>query len=185
MDRELQEMFEEAYGQEHISADSLPKNIKGIRKERNITSPKYSEFLQKYGDLDKYMGTFKSQDLVYFFREKSKENGNYYTIRNMKRDMGIFKKLLLDYSPVEICLMIEFLFESGQTYLPTNDLQPTVLASSWCVTVYADAVKWADGEFNPNTSHKKMSVGEQRNAEREWHSSKKTKSKATLGEWGD
>ena len=179
MDRELESMFTEAYGQDHVSAESI--EVKP--KKRNITSQKYSQFLKKYENLEGYIDTFKSSDLVYFFREKSKDNGNYYTIRNMKRDMGIFKRLLLDYSPVEICTMIEFLFESGQRYLPTADLQPTVLASSWCIKIYADTVKWVDGEFDPTASHKKLTAGEKRNIEREWHGRKKKK--ATLGDWGD
>lgn len=183
MNKELSDMFDEAYACSRVADKDLPKNTKGRPKERHIISEKYQNFLEKYYDLPKYIESFKPMDLVYFFREKSKETGNYYSINNMRRDMGIFKRLCLEYSATEICTMIEFLFESGQQYLPTADLQPTVLNSSWRTTIYKDTVDWVNDNYDPSKkSTKSKSSGSQRNIEREWH---KTKQGVTLGEWGD
>lgn len=183
MDKELSSMFDEAYACSRVSDKDLPKNTKGRPKERQVVSEKYKSFLRRYNELDKYIDTFKPMDLVYFFREKSRECGNYYSINNMKRDMGIFKRLSLEYSNVEICTMVEFLFESGQKYLPTADLQPTVLNSSWRTTIYKDTVDWVNDVYDPSKkSTKAKSTGAKRNTEREWH---KTKQGVTLGDWGD
>ena len=38
-------------------------------------------------------------------------------LANMKRDMGIFKKLQDSFTVAEILLMIEFIFSGDQTYL--------------------------------------------------------------------
>lgn len=184
--KELDDMFRQAYGQSCTPANEIPQNRRKDFQKRQVTSEKYSEFLRKYADLEKYIDTFKPMDLTYFFREKSRDTGNFYRISNMKRDMGIFKKLLLDYDAVTICTMIEFLFESGQTYLPTIDLQPTVLNSSWCTRIYADMLKWVNDEFDPNMTEKKKykisSAGAERNKKREWQ---RKSSGVTIGDWGD
>lgn len=185
MNDELISMFDEAYDCSRVPDKDLPKDIKGRPKERerNVTSEKYNSFLRRYKNLDKYISTFKPMDLVYFYREKSRENGNYYSISNMRRDMGIFKRLSLEYSNIEICTMIEFLFESGQKYLPTSDLQPTVLNSSWRTTIYKDTVDWVNDSYDPTKKSTKIkSAGAKRNTEREWH---KTKRGVSLGDWGD
>ena len=77
------------------------------------------------------------------------ENGIRYVIANRARDMALFKKLQTNYEPREICLMIEFLFNSKQDYLIKDSIQPTVLLSTWCNTIYQDSIKWANDEYKP------------------------------------
>ena len=176
MDKELDRLFQQAYGQDYVAQEDLPENARGIKKQRNVVSPDYSAFLAKRADLEHYIDKFKPKDFVYYFRDKSKESGCYYTICNMHRDMGIFKKLLTIYAPVEIGAMIEFLFESGQTYLDPKTVQPTVLNSGWRIQIYADMYDWIDGKFDP----KKKITKKESNAKREW---KSTGRKVKVGEW--
>ena len=179
-DPSLSECFRKARGQS--TEDSSNTSLKGVpnRKKSNSSSNPsgYSQFLEKYRNLESSFVRFTTQDLVYFFREKSREAGARYVIANMKRDMGIFKKLQDNFDIPEILLMIEFIFSGDQTYLDIHRTQPTVLASSWVNTIYRDSIDWANGDYVPQelkSSTKTLS-------KREW---KKTDSydKTVIGEW--
>lgn len=141
---------------------------------------KYQDFLKKYENLELEIDLFTASDLMYYFREKARESGFKYVIANMKRDIGIFKKLLKSYTVREICLMIEFIFFSPQNYLDKMLTQPTVLASSWCNSIYRDSMLWVDDKYAPreNTLESKKS----RIKKREWNHVP-TKESATIGEW--
>ena len=143
------------------------------------SSDPYSSFLDKYNHLSETIDDFKTQDLMYFFREKARESGVKYVIANMKRDMGIFKKLQENYTPREICLMIEFIFCSNQNYLDTTITQPTVLSSSWCNTIYHDSILWANDEYEPT---ERVVSKKERIKKREWKR-EVTGEKANIGEW--
>lgn len=162
--------------------ESVDKSRKPFKKgyaesrKRNVSSDRYSSFLSKYEDIENEVDNFTTHDLMYFFREKARESGVKYVIANMKRDLGIFKKLQADYQPREICLMIEFIFCSNQNYLDINITQPTVLSSTWCNTIYRDSVAWANDEYDPNLRPvKKKSV-------REWQGDTSTDT-AKVGDW--
>lgn len=145
-------------------------------RKRNVTSDRYSSFLKKYEDIENTVDTFTTNDLMYFFREKARESGIKYVIANMKRDLGIFKKLQDSYEVREICLMIEFIFSSEQNYLDREITQPTVLASAWCNTLYRDSIAWANDEYVPQDRPVK------KNTTREWKGDTKT-DKAKVGDW--
>lgn len=152
---------------------------RGYEARPKKSSDPYSSFLEKYHNLSETIDEFKTQDLMYFFREKARESGVKYVIANMKRDMGIFKKLQENYTPREICLMIEFIFCSNQNYLDITITQPTVLSSSWCNTIYRDSLLWADDEYEPTerTVTKKEHI-----KKREWQR-EVTGEKTMIGEW--
>lgn len=178
---ELQSMFREAFGQTLVSGNV--DGLKGARKaHKDVKSENYKSFLRKYKDLEKYIDKFKPMDLVYYFREKSRETENYYVIHSMHRDLGIFKRLLEEYTSVEICAMAEFLFCSGQKYLKTAGLQPTVLCSGWGNQIYADTLKWCEGKFDPDEMKHKKNPALKRNKEREWQNKD---DHTAIGEWGD
>lgn len=171
---DLSESFRKAWRQSTESSTNT--DLKGVPKRRNsqsVQSESYSNFLAKYKDLEHSFVRFTTQDLVYFFREKSRESGAKYVIANMKRDMGIFKKLQENYTIAEILLMIEFIFSGDQTYLDIHRTQPTVLASNWVNTVYTDSLDWANDCYTEKKSNKKTE-------NREW---KKTNTKKKIGEW--
>lgn len=176
---DLSDSFRKARGQSTES--SLNTDLKGVPKRNNRSGSSqctsYEKFLSKYSDLETNFLRFTTQDLVYFFREKSREAGAKYVIANMKRDMGIFKRLKESFSIAEILLMIEFIFSGDQTYLDISRTQPTVLSSNWVNTVYQDSIDWANDRYvdkKNKSSH---------TDKREWRKSNTNKSK--IGEWGD
>lgn len=164
---------------ENVKNSSRPfKTGYSESRKRNVSSDRYSSFLEKYKNVEKTVDSFTTHDLMYFFREKAREAGVKYVIANMKRDLGIFKKLQSDYEPREICLMIEFIFCSNQNYLDVEITQPTVLVSTWCNTIYRDSIAWANDEYDPNfKTPKKKST-------REWNGDTSV-DKAKVGDWGD
>lgn len=173
----LTSAFRKLRNQLTVSSDETPKGVPEVRKKRNAKSgSSYNAFLSKYENLEESYMRFTTQDLCYFFRQKAEEAGSRYVIANMKRDMGIFKKLKESYSVQEILLMVEFIFSGDQTYLDIYRTQPTVLASNWVNKVYQDSIDWANDCY---TDKKTLT---NKNAKREWQhttSSKKTK----IGEW--
>ena len=168
---DLMSAFRKVHGQIQTSVNITTKGIPKKREKRNITSEKYSKFMEKYNDLENSYDKFKTQDLVYFFREKAREAGVKYVIANMKRDMGIFKRLQEDFEIPEILLMIEFLFSGDQNYLDISRTQPTVLASNWVNTIYRDSIDWANDRYIPYKKQKPV---------REWTDNKK---ETKVGDW--
>lgn len=188
---DLLKAFRESRQQIQKPVENSVDNVNNFRKREQRatftrgygTRPKksdpYSSFLDKYNHLSETIDEFKTQDLMYFFREKARESGVKYVIANMKRDMGIFKKLQENYTPREICLMIEFIFCSNQNYLDISITQPTVLSSSWCNTIYRDSLLWAEDKYEPV---EKTVTKKERIKKREWQR-EVTGEKVVLGEW--
>lgn len=149
------------------------------RKSSTKSSDRSASFYEKYNHLEDTVDSFTTSDLMYFFREKARESGVKYVIANMKRDMGIFKKLQANYSQREICLMIEFIFSSNQNYLDKSITQPTVLASSFCNRIYRDSLLWANDEYDPDSFSRSAP---KRSQNREWGDQSEEES-AKIGEW--
>ena len=177
MTTDISAEFRRVYGQQTACAtDTSIKGVPDSKVKPANEKSRYQIFLEKYADLENHIDSFKTQDIVYFFREKSKEAGARYIIANMKRDMGIFKKLQENFSVPEILLMIEFIFSGDQTYLDVNRTQPTVLASNWVNTIYQDSILWSKDRY----TEVKRGSSKSRTEKREWSSSN-TDSK--IGEW--
>ena len=94
----------------------------------------------------------------------------------MNRDLGVFKKLLSNYTPREICLMIEFIFNSNQDYLDKTITQPTVLISGFCNKIYRDSMLWVEDKYSPDSKPKNR-------PQREWV--KNSSNSAKIGDWED
>lgn len=184
---DLLKAFRESRQQIQKPVDNSVDNVNNFHRKTFTrgynTKPKksdpYSSFLEKYHHLSETIDSFKTQDLMYFFREKAKESGVKYVIANMKRDMGIFKKLQENYTPREICLMIEFIFCSNQNYLDITITQPTVLSSNWCNTIYRDSLLWVEDQYEPV---EKRVTKREHIKKREWQR-EVTEEKTTIGEW--
>lgn len=177
--QQIQKPVENSVDNVHNSRRSQSSTFTRGYNARPKKSDPYSSFLDKYNHLSETIDEFKTQDLMYFFREKARESGVKYVIANMKRDMGIFKKLQENYTPREICLMIEFIFCSNQNYLDITITQPTVLSSSWCNTIYRDSILWANDEYEPV---EKTVTKKERIKKREWQR-EVTGEKTSIGEW--
>lgn len=167
----LKEDFRRCHNQLQVVEEKKPKSqfSRGYDKPK---PKKSATFEEKYANLEETVDSFTTSDLMYFFREKAKEAGVKYVIPNIKRDMGVFKKLKANYSNREICLMIEFIFHSPQDYLDKAITQPTVLISAWCNTIYKDSIDWANDRYIPYKKHKSV---------REWTDDKK---ETKVGDWG-
>lgn len=125
-----------------------PKKVpKRVKKDVANKENGYSKFLRKYANLEYTLDTFNASDLMFFFREKAGEANVRYVITNRAKDGGIFKSLLDKFDPYEICLMIEFLFMSNQTYLSKDRLSPNVLISGWCNKIYTDSQLWLEDKY--------------------------------------
>lgn len=187
---DLLQAFRESRSQ--VETTYVEKSVERVEKKstrqptraphKNVTSDRYSVFLEKYDHLEENIDSFKTQDLMYYFREKARESGVKYVIANMKRDMGIFKRLLDNYESREICLMIEFLFFSEQDYLDKTSIQPTVLASGWCNTIYQDAMLWVDDKYVPRSQ--KPTPSKKHIKSREWSGSP-DEERVEIGGWDD
>lgn len=164
--------------QQVINSSSYKKQIEQNKRKSNYSSDKsYSLFIRKYENLTpEVISSFGTKDLVYYFRQKANEANLRYYISSYSRDCSVMKKLLKEYSQMEICLMIEFLFSPEQEYLDKGTLAPTILISSWNNTIYQDSVKWANDEYIPHNKRKKKSS----KPVREWDN-KNTDIK--IGEW--
>lgn len=156
---ELKKSFRNTRGQEQISyeqkrpSDNSFKTIDNTNK--SVSSDDYKNFLEKYHNMsEEVIQTYKVKDLMYHFREVARRNDIKYVISNMKRDLGIFNLLRKEYNNWEVCLMIEFLFESEQTYIIKSSIQPTVLTSSWRNKIYNDAKDWQYDKYVPDEPKK-------------------------------
>lgn len=146
------------------------------KSQRQQESSPYTSFLKKYNDLEDNIDNFKTRDLVYYFREVSEESGHKYVVSNIKKDMAIFKRLSANYTPREICCMIEFLYYSEQDYLEKDRLSPNLLASQWVNTIYADMKLWVEDKYTPKSKKKHKN--------REWTAPvDETSSTSVIGEW--
>jgi hypothetical protein len=132
---------------------------------------KYLSKLEK-GEFTK----FSTLDIMYFFRDTANNNGHKYVIANQQKDMHIFKLLIAKgYEIQDILAMIEFLFTSEQDYLNKDNIQPTVLVSTWCNTIYSDTKLWLDDEYKTKKTLK--------HSKREWGKTLDDK-EIKIDEWG-
>ena len=168
---DLSQAFRASRGQELESSANYES--KKRKKREDGVSEYYQKFLEKYEDLENTCDEFGTRDLVYLFREKSREAGHKYMIASYKRDMGLFKKLLDNYPPRDIILMIEFLFSGDQHYLDFP-IQPTILVSRWVNKIHQDSIDWANDSY---VEYKKSKV-----KSREWKSDN-SNTTSKIGEW--
>lgn len=138
-----------------LSTD-VDKPVNKSRKSKPKKDP-YEKFKEKLNDLQNTIDTFNSPELWYYFIEVANRNGINYVSSNKARDLGALKILLNKYPARDICLMIEFLFESGQKYLELETITPSLIGSAWLNTIHSDSIKWVMGDFNPNKKVPKAS----------------------------
>lgn len=156
------------FRRERGQSSGVPKPSAPSRKRP--TNTPYTAFLEKYASIESSINDFGTRDLVYYFREIAEENGYKYVISNIKKDMGIMKRLRGNYSNKEICGMIEFLFESDQDYLKKDRLSINLLASQWINTIYADMKLWVEDKYVPKTQAQES---KRKKSQREWSSDEK------------
>lgn len=153
--------FRQVHNQLSTRVDKSVDNSK--KRSSKPKKDPYAKFKEKLNDLQNTIDTFNSPELWFYFIEVAERNNIHYVCSNKARDLGALKILLSKYPAREICLMIEFLFESGQQYLELETITPSVIGSAWLNTIHSDSMKWVMGDFNPNKKAPKAS--------REWSKS--------------
>lgn len=170
----LKKEFLEARGMETTPAPPVQDS-----HTKKYGNEPYAVFLKKYENLDEHIDNFKATDLVFFFKETSRQSGYPYFVANMGKDSGIMNRLLKEFSPREICGMIEFLFLSDQNYLDKNRLGIGVLSSGWVNTIYKDMLLWVDDKYVPRKQQDTKTARGVKN--REWSSFEDTSSDDNVG----
>lgn len=158
---------------------SAPKDNKPI-KNFNRKKSNYDVFLEKYAHIEKTIDDFNSLELLYLFKETAKNSGHRYVLINIPKDVHHMKILCENYTPREIWNMIDFLYNSDQDYLEKDRLNPGILASRWCNTIYPDSQRYIKGEYSSKV--KKQTKRALQLKKREWSSSDEI-GKKKVGEW--
>ncbi len=120
------------------------------RATKKFTTPNVLDFRVRYQNLENYIDTFTSEDLLLFFVEIASQSDVEYVTMNKMKDKGVFNNLLKKKSQREICAAIEFIFQSEQDYLDKRIVQPSVLVSGYSHKIFQDLLLWIDGEYLPN-----------------------------------
>ena len=147
--------FNQVYNQEVVSGKPDVKNYKKFmnkpdnRPTRKKRTP-YEMFLLKYDAIEKNgVEHFKTDDLIYYFKKVATDNNKYFAITSLVKERAIMKRVMSNFDNEDICLMIEFLFNSPQDYLDKDRLNPSLLASAWVNTIIVDSKLWLEDKFVP------------------------------------
>ena len=155
------------------SGKEPPKREKRHLKESVPKQTERDKFLCKLDDFENTVDFFTAPDLLLFYCHVAENAGVKY-VPSKARDCGALKRLTADYSNKEICLMIEFIFNSGQDHVDPFITRPTVLISVWQSTLYRDSLLWAEDKYIPKTKAK--------HSKREWTKNSDEVS-IKIGEW--
>ena len=145
-DIDVRKVYREVVGQTTSSHNpDAPQERQHKRADEN-----YESYMRKLalGQFEKFNG----MDLVYFFRDMSREAGYKYSISSIHAEAGCMKRMLEDYGPVEICGIIRFIFKSGQDYINKATCSPYLISGNWRNTLYPDSQAWAAGEYGAKKS---------------------------------
>lgn len=123
---------------------------------------------------------FTSTDWIMYFQSKYQEvNSRGYAIVGKKAwstEHSIYKSLMKDYTPKDIKLLIDFLFDSNQDIMPKLQAGSYLMSAKWIQGVYQSALLWQTGDYKTkadiNKEKYQASIPEKRN--REWVKSEDT-----------
>lgn len=138
------------------------KKMEEKKPEKKVQSIE-EKFLCKLDNFKDNVDLFNSNDLLMFFIYNTEKSGVRY-VPSLIKDRGVLSKVQGNYTNQEICLMIEFLFNSDQDYLDKHTLRPTILLSGWQGSIFRDSNLWVDDLYKPKSKKNQ--------AEREWVSKK-------------
>lgn len=119
----------------------------------------------------KAIDEFNAADLVRYFRYCAQQNGIRYVISNWGKEVSQMKRLMKqhggEFTNEEIITMIEFIFNSDQTYLDKRRTGIGIFTTNWLNKIFQDSQDWIRGEYSeqrkPATTRP-----------REWSGSKKS-----------
>lgn len=147
-------------------------------------SPSMRKFLLKLQD--ELFSEFTSTDWIYYFQMKYEEaNSRGYAIVGKKAwatEHAIYKSVMKDYTPRDIKLMIDFIFDSNQDIMPKLQAGGFLLSSKWVQGIYQNSLLWQTGDYKSradiNKEKYQASIPKKRN--REWNYADDTNKEKTI-----
>lgn len=149
-----------------------PKKETSLKKSETKISASKRRFLAKLED--ELFSEFTSTDWIMYFQNKYQEaNGRGYAIVGKKAwstEHSIYKSLMKDFTPKDIKLLIDFIFDSNQDIKPKLQAGSYLFSAKWIQGVYQSALLWQTGDYKTkaeiNREKYQSSIPEKRN--REW-----------------
>lgn len=125
----------------------LKKRVKSGKVQKISTSSRRFKVLLD----DEMFSEFSSLDWIFYFQKKYFDtNKRTYVINGgmaWNKEHSIFKALIKNYTPKDIKLMIDFLFDSSQDIKDKKQVGSYLVSSKWVDSIYRTAKLWQDGEY--------------------------------------
>ena len=160
--------------EKYSNFEMKPQKDKDLKKKGhgNTTIAK-RKFLNKLSE--GMFSEFTSGDWIFYFQRKyEKTNGRTYPINGQKAWMiehAIYKSVMKDYTPKDVKLMIDFVFDSSQDIKPKLQLGSYIFSKGWLQGVYQSSMLWQTGDYmNQAEANKAKYAPDKRN--REWQGTK-------------
>lgn len=148
------------------------KKDNGLKKSNKKISAKKRKYLTKCKD--ELFSEFTSSDWIMYFQDKYyQENDRGYSIVGQKMwamEHAIYKSLMKDYTPRDIKLMIDFIFDSNQDIKPKLQAGSYLLSKGWLQSVYQNAKLWQTGDYKSDSDirREKYEASKPKKRNREW-----------------
>ena len=155
-----------------------------MKPKKSVTKPtSKSKFDLKLEN--ELFSEFTSLDWIMYFQLKyEKATSKKYFIAGQKAwvvEHRIYKSLMKEFTPKDIKLLIDFIFESNQDIMPPLQAGAFLYSSKWIQTMYQSATLWQTGDYKNkaelNKEKYKASITPIRN--REWTGSDKEDNKGS------
>lgn len=122
------------------------KTFKGVVQKKSSSQRAFKYLLD-----EELFSEFKTLDWIYYFQLKYHEATNKtYEISNKKAwtvEHSIYKRAMKDYTPRDIKLMIDFIFDSNQDIKDKKQCGSYLLSAKWADSIYRSAKLWQEGEY--------------------------------------
>ena len=126
---------------------------KPVNKTVKQDKPK---FLQKLENEE--WDLFTVGDWINYFKYKANSYGIRFIRGNVVKESSVIKSLMKKFSPLEIKMMIDFVFDADHTYFDKNKAGITILSGGWTQTIYASAKEWVEGRFVDKSKRYKQQI---------------------------
>ena len=149
-----------------------PKKESPLKKRDTKLSASKRKYLARLAE--ELFSKFTTTDWIFYFQQQyEKFNQRPYVLAGQKgwtMEHAIYRSLMKEFTPKDIKLLIDFIFESQQDIVPKKQAGGYLFSKKWIQGVYQSAILWQTGEYQNKTEiYKdkfKATTPEKRN--REW-----------------
>lgn len=147
--------------------------IKKREKARDI-------LISKLDDYENEVPNFTNDDLIQYFMYlyETTNNKNYFV--SWAKDRTVMTRLKEVFDTLDVCLMMEFLFNSDQTYLDKRSIGIGVIGSGWANKIHTDSILWSEDNYDDSSRYKNKKSDER---ESSWNTNDNSTSNVEIGEW--